>query len=400
MRRKKYVLRKKLGDFQVEEVVDLKPSENGRFSIYRLEKEGLDTYSALKIVAHRTGVPFKAIGYAGLKDRYSKSVQYISLPKTGEKQLDFREKSMSLSLVCQSDRPLRIGIHGGNNFTITIRGMTRDTLEELRKGIEELKKVPLPNYFDSQRFGSIRGAKEFFAVPLIKGEYENALKLILTSTYRKERSPIKALKRSLAENWGDWKACLEILSKGPRYENYNQIFSFLAEKPGDFKGAVKTVRRHVLKMGFSAFQSYVWNEALKSQLVFTIGVEKMFPVWYEAGELLFPRHEAGALDSYREAFKDRFNESMSMPHYKVREDNKHFPLIQDAAKTLDVELQSFRRLEDLSVSLFKGERRMFFSAQDLRLLDDGVENEGHFATLSFSLAPGSYATIVIKSLLG
>ena len=119
MRSKKYVLRKKLSEFQVEEIVDLKPSEDGRFSIYRLEKEGLDTYSALKIVAHRTGVPFKDIGYAGLKDRYSRSIQYISIPWKGGKHLGFKEKSMSLGFVCRSDRPLRIGIHSGNIFTIT-----------------------------------------------------------------------------------------------------------------------------------------------------------------------------------------------------------------------------------------------------------------------------------------
>ncbi len=405
MRGRNYTLRSRPGDFRVEEIVDLKPREDGAYGIYRLAKEGLDTYTALKIVARRIGIPLRAIGYAGLKDRYSTSVQYVSIPRRAGDRLDFEERSLSLSFVCNSDRPLRIGIHKGNIFTVTLRRMSKETLEQLRSGVELMGDLQLPNYFDSQRFGSIRGGREFFAVPLVKGDYEGALKLILTSTYRKEKSPVKALKRYLAEHWDDWNACLERLAKGPKYENYLDIFSYLEENPDDFKGALKLVRQYILKIGVSAFQSYIWNAALKQQLVSGLGMENLAPVKYEAGELLFPMPTKEVLHRYREYLADKREESMPMPHYKVREGGRYFQLLQGIAGSLGVELRRLRKLEDFGISLVRGERKMFFEAKDLKLLSEGSQKDmtaprHYYATLSFALPPGAYATIVIKALLG
>lgn len=404
MRGRSYTLRSRPGDFVVEEIVDLSPKEEGAYGIYRLTKEGLDTYSALKIVSRRTGIPLKAIGYAGLKDRYSRSVQYVSLPRRAGERLDFQERNLYLSYVCNSARPLRIGIHSGNAFTITIRRMSEDTLEMLRSGVEKMSGLMMPNYFDSQRFGSIRGGREFFAVPLVKGDYEGALKLILTATYRKEKSPVKALKRYLAENWGDWKACLRRLSGGPKYENYFEIFTYLSEHPDDFKGALKVVRQYILKIGISAFQSYIWNESLKQLLISSVGRENLSPVQYEAGELLFPKHTEVGLERYREYLAEVGSESMPMPHYKVREGNRYYKIFKDIAELMGVELHRLKKLEDFGISLVRGERRMFFKAKDLKLLNEGSENMAaprrHYATVSFSLPPGTYATVVIKGLLG
>ncbi len=405
MRGRNYTLRSRPGDFAVEEIIDLAPKEDGAYGIYKLAKEGLDTYAALKIVAKRIGIPLRAIGYAGLKDRYSRAVQYVSIPRSAGEHLDFEERSLSLSFACNSDRPLRIGIHKGNAFTITLRRLNKQTLDLVRSAIEEMKGIPLPNYFDSQRFGSIRGGREFFAAPLVKGDLEGALKLILTGTYRKEKSQIKALKRYLAENWGNWEKCLERLSGRLRYENYYDIFSHLNAHPDNFKGALKLVRQYILKIGISAFQSYIWNEALKRQLVSAMGLENLSSVQYEAGELLFPKNSAEALDRYREFIAGRSDESMRMPHYKVREDNRYFQIFQEIAKPMGVELHRLRKLEDFGISLVRGERRMFFEADALRLVSEGAQKDAaaprsYYATLSFALPPGSYATIVIKALMG
>ncbi len=405
MRGRIYTLRSRPGDFSVEEIVDFEPREDGGYGIYKLAKEGLDTYSALKIVARRTGIPLKAIGYAGLKDRYSRSVQYISIPRKAGGRLDFEERNMSLSFVCNSARPLRIGIHRGNAFNITVRRMSKDTLDFWRTSVSEMAGLMMPNYFDSQRFGSIRGGREFFAVPLLKGDYEGALKLILTSTYRKEKSPVKALKRHLAENWGNWPACLRRLSGGLKYENYIEIFSYLNENPNDFKGALKIVRQYILKIGISAFQSYIWNETVKQQLVSGLGMENLTPVRYEAGELLFPRLTREALDRYREYLVKMGGESIPMPHYKVREGDRYYQAFKGKVEPMGVELRRFKKLEDFGISLVRGERRMFFEAKDLKITNEGFQEDitaprRYHANFSFSLQPGSYATIVIKGLLG
>lgn len=96
---------------------------------------------------------------------------------------------------------------------------------------------------------------------------------------------------------------------------------------------------------------------------------------------------------------------MPMPHYKVREDNRYFQIFREIAKPLGVELHRLRKLEDFGISLVRGERRMFFEAQDLKLASEGTQKDiaaprRYYAMLSFALPPGSYATIVIKALIG
>jgi len=405
MRRRRYSLRVRPEDFQVTELLEVKPKRTGGYGLYRLVKEGLDTYAALKIVSRRTGVPFSSIGYAGLKDRYSRSVQHISIPRRLGEGLGFAEKSLSLEHVCNIAQPVRIGMHSGNRFTITVRNMSRETLERLRAGVERLKGLQVPNYFDSQRFGSLRATGEFFALHLLKGEHEKALKLILTGRYRKERSAVKALKRSIEESWGDWGRCLEIVSRGPRFENYPEILSHLHSHSEDYRGALRLVRAQVMKMGFSALQSYIWNEALKRRLVHALGREALFPARYQAGELLFPRLDEGAVERYRELLSQHGEASMPMPHHRLDRSSPYYELLERMAGAMGFTLREMRRLERFGASLVLGERAMFFEPVALEMKSAGVDrafknSRRFYATLSYTLPPGCYATILIKSIIG
>lgn len=395
MRGTEYTLRSREGDFCVEEIIDLRRKEEGAYSIYRLSKKNLDTFAALRIVSKRTGIPLKLIGYAGLKDRYTSSIQYISIQGKAGKALDFSEKSISLSFVCRSDTPIRLGSHKGNRFRIVLRKMEKTTLLKFKSNLETLGTLPAPNYFDSQRFGSIRGSREFFAISLLKGEYERGLKLILTSRYRKERSYIKAIKKYLEENWGKWSECASYLENQRKYENYLQIFTYLKEQ-SDFKGALKLVRQQILKIGFSALQSYIWNESLKNYLVSCLGKESLSPVKYEAGELYFLKADQKRLAIYEAFFKERVHATLPIPHYK-KSDDKNIPLIQETARNFGIELPKLRKLEDFGVSLLRGKRKMFFRT-NVVLAGEGKEDGKYFAELSFTLPRGAYATVVIKSL--
>lgn len=396
MRGTEYTLRSREGDFCVEEIIDLHRKDGGAYSIYRLSKKNLDTFGALRIVSKKTGIPMKQIGYAGLKDRYSSAVQYLSIPGKAGDALDFSEKSISLSFVCRSDTPIKLGSHKANRFKIVLRKMSRAALLKFKSNLELLGTLPVPNYFDSQRFGSIRGSREFFALPLLRGEYERGLKLILTSRYRKERSYIKAIKKYLDENWGKWNDCTNYLKTQRKYENYLEIFTYLEEHPSDFKGALKLVRQQIMKIGFSALQSYIWNESLKEYLVSCLGKESLSPVKYEAGELYFLKADRKRLAIYEAFFREHVHATLPIPHYK-KSDDKNISLIQKTARPFGIELSTLRKLEDFGVSLLRGERKMFFRT-DIALTGEGKEDGRYFAELSFTLPRGAYATVVIKSL--
>ena len=411
MRGRRYALKSLPGDFVVEELIDIKPGETGNFGIYRLKKTGLDTTSALKIISSRTSVPFKAIGCAGLKDRHGSSVQYVSIDRKWGDRLDFTDRSLSLELVGRSDREIRPGSHSGNRFEVTIRRMSKQTLHLLTRNAELARGLPLPNYFDSQRFGSLRGsqrsagsaqlapgAPHFDIVEVLKGNYEGALKNILTGTYRKEQSRIKALKRALAENWGNWEKCVGIAS-GARYENYLQILEFLRVN-NDMKGALRLVRDLRLRMGALALQSWLWNEAVKARLLKDIGRDGLTAARYEAGELLFPRLGGMALREYRLLSGNMAGRRLPMP-YPGMVDRGEYERFLDG---LGLELRDLDGLREFGVSLSREERPLLVSVPDLELeARDGEASKAQrrfSAAVRFSLPAGSYATVVIKSLLG
>jgi len=416
MRGHRYALRTRPGDFVVEELLDYKPGGHGAFGIYKLKKSGLETTAALRIIASRTNVPFRAIGCAGLKDRHGESVQFVSLNRKWGEKLDFAERNLSLELTGYSDREIRPGGHAGNRFGITLRRMNRQTLDVLVRNAELARGLPLPNYFDSQRFGSLRGAPRgagppteaagapavaapaFDIVEMLRGNHEKALKNILTGTYRKEQSRIKALKRALAESWGNWPRCVEIAALA-RYENYSEIFGTLREK-NDFMEALGLVRDQRLRMGALALQSWLWNEAVKARLVREMGTGNLTAVQYEAGELLFPRLGGMALKEYRVFAEGMRGSKLPMP-YPGMIDRGEYERFLDG---MGLELRQLEGLGELGVSLSKEERPLFVSVPDMELVGRGEDEtkaqRRFWATIRFSLPAGSYATVIVKALAG
>jgi tRNA pseudouridine13 synthase len=411
MRGHRYTLRTAPGDFVVEEIPGREPGPEGAFGIYKLRKSGLDTTAALKIIARRTNVPFRAIGCAGLKDRHGESVQYISIAKKWGDKLDYSDRSLSLELVGCSGQEILPGSHKGNRFEITLRKMSKQTLDLLTRNAELARGMPMPNYFDSQRFGSLRGAQSgagpaavnsgapaFDIVDVLKGDHEKALKSILTGTYRKEQSRVKALKRALAECWGDWARC-EKLAAEARYENYAEIFAFLGEK-NDFRGALGLVRDRRLRMGALALQSWLWNEAVKARLAKALGKGCLSTARYEAGELWFPKLGGMALEEYRLFAGEMQGKRLALPHPGMVDRGDHERLLE----VLGLELRDLENLRELGVSLSKEGRPLFIGVPDLEICRTGEEKgpaQRRFrATLRFTLPAGAYATVVVKALLG
>ena len=56
--------------------------------------------------------------------------------------------------------------------------------------------VGVPNYFDDQRFGSVAGG-EFVAREMVRGRFEEALKLALAGEYEYDRAADKREKETL-----------------------------------------------------------------------------------------------------------------------------------------------------------------------------------------------------------
>lgn len=147
--------REQPADFCVEEELGWHPDGEGEHLFLRIEKTGISTTEAVRMIAARAGLRPARVSHAGLKDRQGVCVQWLSLHLPGREDPDFsaldRERLRILEQV-RNSRRLRIGAHAGNRFTITLRGL-RGMPDEWEERLSRVTREGVPNYFGEQRFG-------------------------------------------------------------------------------------------------------------------------------------------------------------------------------------------------------------------------------------------------------
>ena len=388
-------------DFQVEELMRLRMDPRGKYLIYRLEKRLWNTLDVLDFVGRKYRLG--NLQRAGLKDRYAHSIQYISAVGAGPKMIE--EKNFRLRLMGRSATPVSLDAMIGNRFRIVLRDMTSDELAAVKVNLPRVLKHGFPNYYDEQRFGSARHGEGFIAHKLILGHYNGALKLYMATTSARDDSATRRMKSHFNEHWGDWEACLRTVqaeastsSSSGRQANaeFAPILRYLAQHPKDFEGALGLIRRDFLEMFLNSYQSYLWNETL-SQLIMSFGL-KTDAVPYSGGELLFYRelnpkareffagHEIPAASPTTESSSERIDRTLNTV------------LIREGLTLRDMKL-------DLRIPgvFFKPFYRSGVvvpqKPQASSAVLDDLYPDHRKMELSFTLPPGSYATILVKRLI-
>ncbi len=379
-------------DFYVEEIVNLSFNSAGPYSIYKLEKKFWDTFDLLDYLSRK--YKLKDIGRAGIKDRYSHSIQYVSIKNCAQQEII--EKNFRLSLIGKSNQPITLNSLVGNSFRITIRDLNQKETGYIRQNLDVVKTYGVANYYDEQRMGSGRAKQGFIAQKLILQHYNGALKLYLATPSKFDDSKIRRLKKYLLENWGNWEKCLE-----SPYDlgQFQYPLQYLKKHPKDFKGAIKTIRRDLLEMFINAYQAYLWNETLK-KIIQHRKIE-YFSVRYRFGELYFYDTLSSVDFDYLK------NLVIPAPSYKSKFSHPEIKLAME--EVLLEESKTIKRnitLNDLKIHLgIKGlffkpyERNAIVVPKDLTVsepMGDELYPKKYKMTLSFFLPKGSYATILIK----
>ena len=88
-------------DFQVVEKITIKTQPEGKYSIYRLEKRNWATLDLIDYLKRKHRLA--TIRYAGLKDRYASTTQYVSI--IGEGPPKIIEENFSLTFIGKSEHP-------------------------------------------------------------------------------------------------------------------------------------------------------------------------------------------------------------------------------------------------------------------------------------------------------
>ena len=147
-------IRATLEDFMVEEIPSYTPSGTGDHLFAFIKKHGVSTNELLQELK-TLGIPSNQVGIAGMKDKYSISKQWISIPKSSEHALDYLNEKEKIEIIKTSYHTNKLGIGHliGNNFSIRVRNTNKHWKPLAEASIELLNTFGMPNYFGPQRFG-------------------------------------------------------------------------------------------------------------------------------------------------------------------------------------------------------------------------------------------------------
>ncbi|CAH1427925.1 unnamed protein product [Lactuca virosa] len=259
------------------------PEHLGKFLRFHLCKENKDTQEALGVIGKMLGIQPRAFGFSGTKDKRAVTTQRVTVFKQrANKVANLNKRLIGIKVGDFSyvNEGLLLGQLHGNRFAITLRGVVADSEDTVKVAAVALGKHGFVNYFGMQRFGSGSIPTHLIGAKLLKGEWKEAVSMILDPRdddirrireYYKESEDIDGTLRQLPRFLVAEKAILQCLKKCP----------------GNYLQALKAVPRTLRMMYVHSYQSYLWNHAA-SMRVQKYGNEEVVLgdlVYYEADAL-------------------------------------------------------------------------------------------------------------------
>jgi len=334
-----YKIKQQPSDFIVKEISNIKVSDKGKYTYFKLYKEKWNTLDAVKKISQILNLPGKDLGFAGNKDKTAVTEQFCSIrgniSKERLEKIDINR--IKLTFLGYGDEPITLGRLAGNEFIIVVRNLEKYSQKHP-------KTILLPNYFDEQRFG--------------------------TNNVEIGRALIKK----------DFRKAVELINNERSNEHLNKA-------KNDFIGALKKMPIRLLKFYINAYQSYLWNLTLSGYLEKNGKATKK--IKYSLGEFVFAKEIIKKLKIPLVGFDDK----IIKPELKK--------IIKEIMEKEEINFNDFiiKQMPELSQ---EGEsRNAFFEASNLnikKLEKDELNSGKKKIAVSFTLPKGSYATIVIKYL--
>lgn len=383
-------IKQKPEDFSVKESYRFDEVPGGRFRVYLMDKQKLSTFDAVDRIRDRFGLRPGAVSFCGLKDKQGRTEQLIAVES---KDVDLQDPDLRLKFLGYTDKPLSAANTTSNRFSVTVRALEDEDLARLNLSAAEVARLGVVNYFDSQRFGSLKHGQGFIAKDLLRGDFEAALKNHLAKPSPLDRSDDAKVKAFWREHWGDWNRHVPF----PAAHKYDRILRSLREKPHDFVRAFLQIDASYRALLIFTYQSYLWNEGVRRLLQLLLPREHLFPLPYQAGTVLFHRDaDPQTLAYLREATFPLLAPNSTFKDDKVRE-AAEWVLAKEK-----LSLSDLRIAESPKLLFFKHEERSVIAWPHKlvlgRWMPDEVNRGQKKLNVAFTLPPGSYATLVIKRL--
>ena len=364
-------IKKSNDDFKVKELLSEKAlntiSNDNGFSVYTLQKNGIDTSHALRDVEKRFGLVLKSLG---LKDAHAVTEQYV-FSKTISKSLELIQgKNYTLTRLGFVKKPFSKKDMIGNHFEIKIDNPSKYISE-----FNEYEKIL--NFFGYQRFGSKRPITHLVGKTIIQKDYQAALDLLLNYSSEYDTEENNTNRKIIAERTSE----LSVIDKIPKSMDIEITLLRKLSQTKDLKVVIRSIPLQMRRFYIQAYQSYIYNKTLS--LAFDYG-EDLFSA--KEGDVCFDKNYILG------KFQNDPLQRLAIPlvgHSYFKKTRFDF-YIQKILDEEEVSLNDFFIKDFQEISIEGGFRNAAIQCNDFEMNNNIIQ---------FNLSRGSYATIVLREIL-
>jgi tRNA pseudouridine13 synthase len=396
-------LKRSAQDFVVDELSTFPdPNDSGRFVIAKVTSTDWETNRLVRQLAHALAMSRGRIGFAGTKDKRAITSQLMSFEAPLEAVQAVHIKDVEISDAYRAKKHLTLGDLIGNRFGIRLRDCRAED-DALKSNIEategELAKVGgFPNFFGVQRFGSLRPVTHLVGRHIVNGDLKKACMAYAGSPNPDESYLAREARRKLDET-EDFEAALVEFPRALSFERV--IIAHLAQNPGDYAGAIRSLPQNLQMMFVHAYQSYLFNRVLSERI--RRGLPLNEPI---IGDVVLPTAKDGLPDHDKPVPVSKINLDLVAP--QVRSGRAYVSAVLYGSESIlaDGQMGEIERTvlekEELKPSDFvvpgvpecssRGSRREIVA----RYWDFSCSAEGKDALFHFSLGRGCYATSLLR----
>lgn len=382
-------LKQRPEDFSVTESWRFDQDPRGAWFVYLMDKQKLSTFEAVERICAKAGVQPAEVSYCGLKDKQGRTTQLVAVRR---KPVDLQDPDLRLKPLGRTGAPLSAVNTTSNRFAVTVRDLSEEDVARLPAAVAEVQRIGVVDYFDSQRFGSLKHGQGFLVKDLMRGDAEAALRNHLARPSELDRTADARVKTFWKEHWGEW----QLKNPYPGAERYAPVLRWLRLHPQDYLGAFLRTEPRWRGLQVFAYQSWLWNEGVKQYLRDVVGVSRLVSIRYQAGTLLFPR----ALEPAQARLLHRRTFPLLAPDSRFDD-----PVVEKAALSVlgreDMTLASLAVPGAPQIHFDHEERPLLVVPGKLVVSEPSSDelNKGRLrVNVAFTLPPGAYATLVVKRL--
>lgn len=358
-------------DFIVSEVISSKSKnsikEDDGYSVYKLQKENIDTNHCLADIFRKKGIRLKSLG---LKDAAAITEQYVCSVNKGKAIESFSTQKYSIKKIGFVKKPLSRKDMIGNHFKIRI-SECEDRLSEFSEQDRVL------NFYGYQRFGSKRPVTHLIGKAILQKDFDRVIELVLSYTSPFDSKENTEIRQKLSDKINFRKYFDQV----PPQMDIERIVLKKMINSNNPVLAFKEIPLSLRRFYIQAYQSFLFNKTIS--MAFTDG-EDLFTsqegdVCYDAKGIL-GKHIQG------------LEQVLSIPFvgYSYYKKTRFDSQISRILKSEEISPKDFFIKEMQELSNEGGFRQAAINCDNFTTCGDVVE---------FTLSRGSFATVLLREIM-